>query len=81
VTLGGWPLYRFAADPGPGKWKGQGVGGTWFVVAPDGKRNLSCLPPGVSAPKAANPESSNQDSGADATDPNAGGSTGGDYNY
>jgi hypothetical protein len=35
----------------------------------------------VSPPKAANPESSNQDSGADATDPNAGGSTGGDYNY
>ena len=44
VTLAGWPLYRYAGDAKPGQWKGQGVGGTWFVVAPDGTKNLSCLP-------------------------------------
>lgn len=38
VTLGGWPLYRFAKDAGPGEAKGQGVGGTWFASAPDGKK-------------------------------------------
>lgn len=44
LTLGGWPLYRYAGDPQPGTWKGQMVNGTWFVIAPDGKKNLSCLP-------------------------------------
>jgi predicted lipoprotein with Yx(FWY)xxD motif len=53
ITLKGWPLYRYAGDLKPGQWKGQGVGGTWFVVAPDGKKNLSCLPKGT--PKAVAP--------------------------
>lgn len=52
VAIDGWPLYVYSQDPGPGKWKGQGVGGTWFVVQPDGKRNVECLPPGVTAPAA-----------------------------
>jgi predicted lipoprotein with Yx(FWY)xxD motif len=38
VTLGGWPLYRFAKDTKAGDTKGQGVGGTWFVSAPNGKK-------------------------------------------
>ncbi len=38
VTVGGWPVYRFAQDAAPGEAKGQGVGGTWFVAAPDGKK-------------------------------------------
>ncbi|MFI6980314.1 hypothetical protein ACIBSV_17210 [Embleya sp. NPDC050154] len=38
VTIGGWPVYRFAADTKPGETKGQGVGGTWFAVTPDGKK-------------------------------------------
>ncbi len=36
VTLGGWPLYHYAADK-PGEAKGEGVGGTWRVVGPSGK--------------------------------------------
>jgi predicted lipoprotein with Yx(FWY)xxD motif len=36
VTYGGWPLYFFAADMAAGEVAGQGVNGTWFVVAPDG---------------------------------------------
>ncbi|MEV7042720.1 hypothetical protein [Amycolatopsis sp. NPDC051061] len=36
ITLGGWALYRFSGDAQPGQTKGQGVGGTWFGVTPDG---------------------------------------------
>ncbi|HEX6343891.1 hypothetical protein [Umezawaea sp.] len=52
VTIDGWGLYTYSKDPGPGKWAGQGVGGTWFVIQPNGKRNVECLPPGVTAPAA-----------------------------
>ncbi|MEW2374864.1 hypothetical protein AB0883_01990 [Micromonospora sp. NPDC047812] len=52
ITLDGWPLYRYVGDRKPGQWKGQGVGGTWFVVAPDGRKNLSCLPTGTPKPVA-----------------------------
>ncbi|MEU8341958.1 Predicted lipoprotein with conserved Yx(FWY)xxD motif [Actinomadura meyerae] len=38
VTLGGWPLYRFAKDQAPGDVKGQGVGGTWYAASPTGKK-------------------------------------------
>jgi predicted lipoprotein with Yx(FWY)xxD motif len=44
VTIGGWPVYKFSNDKAPGKWAGQGVGGTWWVIAPDGKKNLTCVP-------------------------------------
>ncbi|MFD8817404.1 hypothetical protein ACFV23_39450 [Streptomyces sp. NPDC059627] len=38
VTIGGWPVYRFSKDLRPGDTNGQGVGGTWFGVTPDGKK-------------------------------------------
>ncbi|WP_433331871.1 SCO0930 family lipoprotein [Spirillospora sp. CA-294931] len=38
VTLGGWPMYRYAKDQSPGDVKGQGVQGTWYASAPDGKK-------------------------------------------
>ncbi len=38
VTYGGHPLYRFAADAASGDTKGQGVGGIWWVVGPDGQK-------------------------------------------
>ena len=44
VTLNGWPLYRFSNDPTPGAWKGQAVGGTWWVIDQNGKKNLTCVP-------------------------------------
>jgi predicted lipoprotein with Yx(FWY)xxD motif len=62
VTLGGWPLYRYVGDRKPGQWKGQGVSGTWFVVAPDGKKNLSCLPVGTPKPVAPPADSGGTDS-------------------
>jgi predicted lipoprotein with Yx(FWY)xxD motif len=74
LTLRGWPLYRYLGDPKPGAWKGQNVGGTWFVAAPDGSKNLTCLPPphppislpgapASTAPKATTPPTSSTDSG------------------
>lgn len=36
LAAGGWPLYRFAGDVAAGDTTGQGSGGVWFVVAPDG---------------------------------------------
>lgn len=39
LTIGGAPLYLFSKDVEPGDTKGQGVGGTWFGVTPDGKRS------------------------------------------
>ena len=44
-------------DGKSGAWKGQGVGGTWFVVAPTGKKNLSCVPTGTPTPVAPPPAS------------------------
>ncbi|MEV0321037.1 hypothetical protein ACIBKX_17680 [Streptomyces sp. NPDC050658] len=39
VTVGGWPVYRFSKDLKPGDTNGQGVGGTWFGVQPDGQKS------------------------------------------
>ncbi|MFD8754958.1 hypothetical protein ACFV0O_28855 [Kitasatospora sp. NPDC059577] len=48
LTLGGWPLYRFAGDSAPGQTNGQGVGGTWFASTPAGKKAQAA--PAQSAP-------------------------------
>ncbi|HZA82033.1 MAG TPA: hypothetical protein VFC13_11260 [Actinomycetes bacterium] len=36
VTYKGMPLYYFSGDQRPGDANGQGVGGSWYLVAPDG---------------------------------------------
>lgn len=41
VTLDGMPLYTYAPDAQAGDVTGQGVGGVWWVVAPDGARITS----------------------------------------
>ncbi|MGW1796284.1 hypothetical protein ACWCQN_09835 [Streptomyces sp. NPDC001984] len=38
VTIGGRPVYLFSKDTKPGDTNGQGVGGTWFGVTPDGQK-------------------------------------------
>lgn len=73
VTLAGWPLYRFANDPKPGAWKGQAVGGTWWVIAPDGKKNLSCIPKNAPNPGNGNNNPAPEQGGT----PPAGGGAGG----
>ena len=41
ITVGGWPVYYFSKDKKPGDLLGQGVGGTWFAVAPTGGKALA----------------------------------------
>ncbi|MFI2372736.1 SCO0930 family lipoprotein [Streptomyces sp. NPDC018833] len=38
LTIDGWPMYRYAKDTKAGDVNGQGVGGTWYASAPDGKK-------------------------------------------
>lgn len=38
ITVGGWPVYRFANDVKPGDLNGQGVDNTWFAVGPTGDK-------------------------------------------
>ncbi len=37
LTVAGWPVYRYAKDMVPGIVNGEGVGGTWLAIGPDGK--------------------------------------------
>ncbi|WP_225726579.1 MULTISPECIES: hypothetical protein [unclassified Nocardia] len=41
ITVAGWPVYYFSKDNKPGDLNGQGVGGTWFAVAPTGGKALA----------------------------------------
>jgi len=36
VAANGWPLYYYANDESPGDVTGQGSGGVWWVLGPDG---------------------------------------------
>jgi predicted lipoprotein with Yx(FWY)xxD motif len=38
ATINGWPAYTYAKDTAPGQINGQGVGGKWFAMAPDGSK-------------------------------------------
>jgi predicted lipoprotein with Yx(FWY)xxD motif len=49
LTLGGWPLYRFAKDTAPGSVSGEGVGGTWRAIGVDGKPAAASSAPAPAA--------------------------------
>lgn len=51
LTVGGWPAYRFAKDTKPGDTLGQGVGGTWFGLAPNGQKAQNGQPEENTAPQ------------------------------
>ena len=51
LTVAGWPAYRYAKDTAAGDTKGQGVGGKWFALAPDGKKAELADLPGLSVRK------------------------------
>ena len=36
LKVGKWPVYLYAGDGAPGDVNGEGSGGTWFVISPDG---------------------------------------------
>jgi predicted lipoprotein with Yx(FWY)xxD motif len=48
ATLHGWPLYRYAKDTMPGETAGQGIGGVWFPINPQGGKVLVVADPGQS---------------------------------
>ncbi|WP_067480691.1 hypothetical protein [Actinomadura hibisca] len=41
VTVGGWPMYRYARDSAPGDVTGQGMGGAWFASTATGAKARS----------------------------------------
>jgi predicted lipoprotein with Yx(FWY)xxD motif len=71
VTIGGWPVYTYIGDKKPLAWTGQGVAGTWWVIAPDGKKNLTCVP--TATPKAVPPPADDAQPTASPTDGGGGG--------
>jgi predicted lipoprotein with Yx(FWY)xxD motif len=64
LKVGDWPLYYFANDAAPGDVNGQGVGGVWWVVGPDGTpfeeaaETEGTGPADGSAPEASAPDAS-----------------------
>lgn len=53
VTYGGYPVYQFSGDNGPGLVNGQGIqsfGGTWSAMTPAGTGLQPSSSPAVSAP-------------------------------
>jgi hypothetical protein len=38
LTINGWPTYKYTGDTKVGDTKGQGVGGVWFALTPEGKK-------------------------------------------
>jgi len=79
ITVGGWPAYSYIGDPAPGKWTGQGVGGTWWVMDKKGKKNLTCVPTGTPTAVAPPADSSASDSSSAASSDSSASSSG--YGY
>ncbi|MGC0379183.1 SCO0930 family lipoprotein [Streptomyces sp. SAI-229] len=48
LTVAGWPVYRYVKDVNAGDVKGQGVGGKWFALNPEGKKAQAADRPGLS---------------------------------
>jgi len=70
VTVDGWPMYYFAGDSKAGDTAGQGVGGIWWVIGPDGKKigaatGSSAAPSatGSASPSGSAPAASSSDGG------------------
>ena len=80
LTLKGWPLYGYIGDKVAGTWRGQNVGGKWFVIKPDGTKNLTCLPK-ISKPVAPPKDESPGDADTGDTNTSNAGSAGADYSY
>ncbi|WP_254544257.1 COG4315 family predicted lipoprotein [Halomarina pelagica] len=77
VTAAGHPLYYYEPDEAPGDAKGQGVGGVWFVVGPDGTRVTEGATGGTDTPGENDTSSDDGTSGGGADGGNGSGSDGG----
>lgn len=49
VTLGGWPLYSYTKDTGPGDVNGEGISGIWHAANPLGRK--AAPPPATPSPR------------------------------
>jgi predicted lipoprotein with Yx(FWY)xxD motif len=60
LTVGGWPMYRYVGDEGPGDAHGHGVGGAWFASTPIGTRarllNGAGIDPGAALRPSSGPD-------------------------
>ncbi len=54
VTYNDWPLYYYVQDKNPGEVRGQGVGGVWWLLTPDGEPIQGMMEAGTSEPGNAN---------------------------
>lgn len=63
ITIGNWPAYTYIGDKKAGQWKGQKVGGKWWVMDETGDKNLTCLPEGT--PKAVAPPADDEEAEAE----------------
>jgi predicted lipoprotein with Yx(FWY)xxD motif len=77
LTLNGWPLYHYYKDTKAGVWTGQGVEGTWFVSAINGKKALAKTP----ASSGAGSQSGSSSSGGSGGTGGSGGSDSGGGGY
>ncbi|MEU8777281.1 SCO0930 family lipoprotein [Streptomyces sp. NPDC048606] len=72
LTLGGWPVYRYAKDTKAGDTLGEGVGGTWHALGPTGKPAA----PAGSAGSGADPGAPDTGAYGDTANTGNGGNTG-----
>ncbi len=82
LTIDNWPVYTYIGDKKPGQWKGQNVGKKWFVITPDGKKNLTCLPaPSKAVAPPADGQEETPSDADDAGDDAGAADSGSDYSY
>jgi len=61
LAANGAPLYTYSADTGPGETNGQGSGGVWWVVTPEGDLNRADAAAATTAPPADDSDSGSSD--------------------
>ncbi|MFB9361843.1 COG4315 family predicted lipoprotein [Actinoplanes nipponensis] len=79
LTIDKWPVYTYIGDKKAGQWKGQNVGKKWFVITPEGTKNLTCLPAPSKA--VAPPKDDAEEGAADSSGDAGAADSGSDYSY
>lgn len=75
LTLNGWPLYRHAKDTKPGDTNGNGVGGSWKALGPEGKPVAGAPgPAGAASPAGGDGAAGSRGSGSGSGTANGGSS-------
>ena len=56
ITIAGWPAYQYAGDTQAGDVTGQGVGGVWFALTPEGRKAGAPAGPATTGPATTTPK-------------------------